>query len=115
MVEQPDREVAEQIHHEERPVLLRYGRLGEINIVDDVDPHVTGVVGKVLGEFHGRVRGQLLEVIFVQCRRDRVLAFDSDLVKVSTASVVCERGLLRISRFSCKALVEVLPERSGVA
>ena len=47
VIENSYRKVSQQVSNEETPIVLRHGRRGEIQEVDDVDPHVASVVGEV--------------------------------------------------------------------
>ena len=56
VVEKSNREVTNKVGNEERPILLRHRRLSEINIIDDVNPHVARVVSQVFAKFNCRIR-----------------------------------------------------------
>ena len=94
VVEQSNSEVSNEVGDEESPVILRHGGRGEVQIVDDVDPHVARVVCQVLTEFLSWTGKQFRPVRRVQRRGHSNLAVNTDFVKVCTASPVSVSTLL---------------------
>ena len=47
MVKDADYKVTHQIRDEESPVLLRYSLRCEVDVIDGVNPHITGIVSQV--------------------------------------------------------------------
>ena len=114
MVEQSNREIANKIGNKERPIILRHGCRGEINIVYDVDPHVARVVSQVLPELNRWVCQQSRPVGGIKSRCDGHLAFDTDFIKVTPACVIRQSSLLLIA-FSLKAFKKVGAQTGSVA
>ena len=93
MVEQSNREVTKKVGNEERPIILRHRRRGEINIVDDVNPHVARVVSQVFAKFLCRIRKKSIPVRCIESRSDGNLALDTDFIKVREACVILQSFL----------------------
>ena len=47
MVEDAEYKVTHQVGDEEAPVILRDGLRSEVDVIDGVDPHITGIVRQV--------------------------------------------------------------------
>ena len=47
MVEDAEYKVTHQVGDEEAPVILMHGLRSEVDVIDGVDPHITGIVRQV--------------------------------------------------------------------
>lgn len=120
VIEQPNSEVTDKIGDEECPIILRHGVSSEVEVVDDVDPHVARIVGQVLTEFLRCVCRKVFPVRPVQCRSHGNLAVDTDLVQVCTACIVSKSALFLVLLLgnihaSARAFKDVGAQTGGVS
>lgn len=122
MIEQSNREVAYEIGHEERPIVLRHSFRREVDVVDHVDPHVACIVRQVLTEvLSGIIVEQIFPIRSVQSRGDSNLAVDTDFVKVCTARIIRQSTLFLVKFFltllssTARAFKDVGSETGSVA
>ena len=88
MVKDAEYKVTHQIGDEESPVLLRNGFRFEVDVIDGVDPHITGIVRQVGWDCSIKVGEQGCPIFRRECRCDGLLALDTDLVEVRASFVV---------------------------
>lgn len=108
MVKDAEYKVTHQIGDEESPVFLRNGLRGKVDVIDGVDPHITGVVCQVCWDCRIKVGEQGIPILCGKRRCDGLLALNTDLIEVRSGFVVCICALfLSIRGFTVvKALEE---------
>ena len=114
MVEQSNREISKKIGDEERPIILRHRSSSEIYIVDDIDPHVTCIVSKVLAKFLSWVVLQILPMSYIKSRCNGHLAFDTDFIEIRSACIILKSRFFARA-FSLKAFKDVGAQAGGIA
>jgi len=88
MVKDAEYKVTHQIGDEESPVLLRDRRWGKVDVIDGVDPHITGIICQVCWDCSIKVGEQGLKIFGGERRRDSLLAIYADLIEVRSGFVV---------------------------